>query len=985
MVKFFTYLIFMLLPVGVLAQDRAITGKVTSSGEGFPLPGVSVLVKGTTKGTVTDTEGLYSLELTESENILIFSFVGYKSREVAVGEQTNVDVTLLADEKMFDEVVVIGYGTVRKSDMTGSVSSVRGEDLTKVPSVSPMQALQGKVSGVQVTSGSGAPGQGPIVRIRGTGTFNNASPIYVVDGVIIEDINFLNAGDIESLEVLKDASATAIYGSRGANGVILVTTKKGRVGQEKVSLSFSTEYSVQTLQNKIDLLDGREYAIIANEIKPGSFNNVNAVPNTDWQEVLFQPAPIHNYQFSATGATDKAQYYFGVGYFLQEGIIPKSNYERVTLKFNNTYHLSNNVRVGTNLGFTPFRHQNTASNAPFIVYRAQPTLAPFQSDGSYTPVEGAGNVLADIEYTNSFDKGLRSVNNIYGEVDIQKGLTFKSSFGVDMEYRKHRSFTPVFFVNSTQENSVSDLNTNKYDRLSWLWENTLSYNKNIAQHRIAAVIGYTMQESTSEEIRLVGEDILSDEEDFWYINPDNIVEELTKNIVDPNQNYAMISYLARVNYSFNDRYLVTATFRRDGSSKFRKENSYGNFPSLALGWNIINENFMTDNKVFSNLKVRASWGIIGNEKIDYTKQYSAVENGIGAVFNEVLYPGSTYGKTGNPDLVWEDTYQTDIGFELGFFDDRLSMEVDYYHKTTRGVLIELPVPGYLGNGEGAKITYNAAEVVNRGLEYNIRWNSEWKEVRYGIGTVGTTIHNEATKIFGSGGEGDVLFNPGRTTATRPGLPLGSFYGYQVDGVFQSQSELDAYPHMSQAGVGDVRFVDVNQDGFLTPDDRTNLGSSIPTFLYGVNLNAAYKGFDIAFDFQGQTGNKIYNIKETVRPSAYNYEQHVFNRWRGEGTSNTEPRATAGGYNFEPSSRFIQDGSFFRLRNVTLGYTLPSSLATRVKMNSARVYVRGTNVFTITDFTGYSPEVANNDPIENGIDYSTYPVTSIYSVGLSLTF
>lgn len=986
MKKIFTCLMFSALYVSVWAQSRQISGTVTSSEDGQPLPGVNVVVQGTTKGTVTDINGTYSLELAESENTLVFSFVGFITQTVPVDNRSTVDIVLQIDSKTLEEVVVIGYGTVNKSDLTGSVSSVKGEDLVKVPAVSPMQALQGKVAGLQVMSGSGAPGQSPIVRIRGTGTFNNANPIYVVDGVILDDISFLNAGDIQSMEVLKDASATAIYGSRGANGVIMVTTKKGSKGQAPV-INFTANYSIQTLQKKIDLLSGREFAIVANEITPGSYNNVDAVPNTDWQDLVFRDAPIHDYQFSATGASDRMQYYFGAGYFLQEGIIPKSEYERLTLKFNNTYSVSDHVRIGSNLAFTPFRQQNTNGNAPFVVYRAQPTITPYQSDGSYSPVPGVGNVFADIEYTNSFDKGLRSVNNVFAEADLLKGLTLRSSFGVDMEYRKHRSFTPQFFVNPQQQNSVSRLRKAFGDRLSWLWENTISYTREIGVHRVDAVAGYTMQEASSEDFFVGGENILRDASDFWYINPDNINGDLVSNSVDPGLNYSMISYLFRVNYTFDDRYLFTATFRRDGSSKFRKENRFANFPSFAIGWNAINEDFLSDPGPLSNLKVRASWGIIGNEKIDYRRQFSPVLNGVGAVFgfNETVYPGSTFGATGNQNLVWEDTHQTDVGVELGFFDDKLTAELDYYYKTTKGILIALPIPGFLGNGVGATITYNAAEVLNSGFEYNIAWQSEWKRIRYRISTVGTTIHNEATKVFGTGGEGDRLFNGAGTTATSPGMPLGSFYGYVVDGVFQNQNELDSYPHQSSAQVGDLRYVDINGDGVLNSEDRTNLGSPIPTFLYGLSFEVGYGGFDVSADFQGQTGNKIYNAKETVRPDLYNFEQHVYGRWTGEGTSNSEPRATAGGYNWQPSTRFIQDGSFFRLRNLTLGYKIPASVADKAKMKSARVFLRGTNVFTITDFTGYSPEVASGSAIENGIDYSTYPVSSIYTVGLNVTF
>jgi TonB-linked SusC/RagA family outer membrane protein len=995
MMKIFTYLIFMLLPFGVIAQVRTVTGKVTSSDDGMPLPGVSVVVQGTNKGTATDAEGQYSLELGSSENTLVFTFVGYKAQTVSVGERTAVDIVLAIDEQILDEVVVIGYGTVRKSDLTGSVSSVRGGDLTKIPAASPMQALQGKVAGVQITTNNGAPGAGPVVRVRGVGTFNNSDPIYVVDGVILGDINFLNAADIQSIEVLKDASGTAIYGSRGANGVVLITTKRGTMGKEGMSVNVSAEYSIQKLQNKIDLLSGREFAIIANELRPGSFNNVDAVPNTDWQDQVFQTAPIQNYQVSVTGASQKMEYYLGIGYFNHEGIIPKSNYERVTLRFNNTYRLGNAVRVGSNLNFTPYKQQNTYIDAAFNSYRAQPTITPLRPDGTYSPVPGVGNPLASIEYTNNFDNALRTVSNIFGEVDILKGLTFRSSFGVDMEYKKNRSFTPQFFVNAQQENSTSDLTKLFEDRANWLWENTLSYNKQIGKNRIGAVAGYTMQNSTTEKMEVVAENILRDGEDLWYINPDNINGGRIKNEVNNDNYFSMISYLFRVNYTFDERYLFTATYRRDGSSKFIKKNRFADFPSLAVGWNVINERFMEDTGPFSNLKVRASWGVVGNEKITYERQYSGVNNGVGAVFgtNETLYPGSTYGESGNENLRWEETHQIDAGVEMGFFDDRLTAEIDYYHKTTKDILINLPVPGYLGNGVSKTVTYNAAEALNRGFEYNVSWKSEWKDLRYRIGTVGTTIHNEVLKVFGSKNPDDKLFNGNSTTATSVGRPIGSFYGYVVDGIFQNAAELNAYPHRSDAGVGDLRFVDVNPDNVLTSDDRTYIGSPIPTFLYGLNLEAGYKSFDLSVDFQGQSGNKIYNEKETVRVEMYNFEQHVVNRWKGEGTSQTEPKASIGGYNFLPSTRFVQDGSFFRLRSVTLSYKLPSTLLTKMKMSAASMYIRGTNLFTLTDYTGYSPEVgypldrnqSGVSSINTGLDTGTYPVCAIYSIGMNLTF
>ena len=744
---------------------------------------------------------------------------------------------------------------------------------------------------------------------------------------------------------------------------------------------------MQQLPKKIDLLNGKEFATIANEITPGSYNNVDAVPNTDWQDQIFRTAPIHNYQVSASGASSKIQYYVGVGYFKQEGIIAKSNYERLTIKLNNTYHLSKSVRLGNNLTFTPNQQQNTAGGAVFGVYRAQPVVTPFKPDGSYSPVPGVGNVLADIDYTNSFGKGLRTVGNFFAEADFLKNFTFKSSFGVDMEYTKGRSYTPVFFVSTLQQNTTSDLNKSYNDRLSWLWENTVSYNREIGKSRIAAVAGYTTQETTSEQFSAAGQNIIRDSEDFWYLNQSNINPNTVNNGVDINQNYSMISYLFRGNYSYNDKYLFTATYRRDGSSKFSKDNRYADFPSLALGWNVINEEFMKGLSFLSDLKVRGSWGIIGNEKIAYDRQYSRVNNGVNAVFGsaEAIYPGSTYGVSGNPNLKWESTHQTDVGLEATFFNNKLTAEFDYYNRSTEDILIDLAVPGYLGNGDGAAITFNSAVVLNRGFEYNIGWNGEAGGLKYRISTVGTTIHNEATKVSGFGGTGDWVQNSSGTTRTTVGSPLGSFYGYNVIGVFQNQAELDAYPHRSDAEVGYLKFEDTNNDGVLNSDDRVNMGSPIPTFIYGLSTEFSYSAFDLAVDLQGQEGNKIYNAKETIRPDLYNFEQHVINRWRGEGTSNLEPKATSGGYNFLPSTRFIQDGSYFRLRTLSLGYNLPKSVADKLSMKTARFYIRGTNLFTSSKFTGYTPEVGSSNPLDTGSDFGSYPIPRIYSAGFNLTF
>lgn len=994
------------LSVGLAsAQPRTVTGTITSAEDGSPLPGANVYVQGTTRGTVSNLDGYYTIQVQSGDEVLVFSFVGYTEQEIPIRDQTVIDVILQPEAIGLDEIVVIGYGTVRKSDLTGSVSSVKADDLIKITSVNPEQGLQGKVTGVTVTSTSGAPGARPVVRVRGVGTFNNSSPIFVVDGVILDDISFLNSGDIASMEVLKDASATAIYGSRGANGVIIITTKSGTAGQAKPSFNFSSEVGLQQLTKKIDLLNGKEFAIISNEIRPGSYNNVDAVPNTDWQDLVFRTALMQNHQFSASGATDLANYYFGVGLFLQDGIIPKSNYSRISLKLNNTYNLSKNIKLGNNITLAPYKQRN-APNVTYSVYRAQPLLEPYYTDGSFGVVYNVGNPLADLAYSNDYRKGIRGVGSVFGEASFLKIFTFKTSFGVDAAYDKTESFTPAYTVYNPdgtatqQQNVLSDLNKGSFESLTWLWENTLHFDREFERHSVNALAGYTMQKSSSEETRIPGENVIRDTKDFWYILPSYILDESNNvnnlqdlyNRVDPNQFYSMISYLFRVNYTYDGKYILTATFRRDGSSKFSKENRYSSFPSFALGWNIGRESFMQDVRFISRMKLRASWGVIGNEKISYFDRYARVQSNIIATFGnpDNVYPAASYGKSGNPDLKWESTRQTDVGFEMGVLGNRLNGEFDYYQRVTDDILIELSTPGHLGNGLGERIRYNAASVLNRGVEFLLNWRESRGDFSYSVGAVGSTVYNEVLEIGGSSGVdstliGGYLGNGQPVTLSRVGLPIGAFYGYETDGVFQDQGELDSYPHDAQAEAGDLRFVDVNNEGRINGLDRTYIGSPIPSFIYGFYFSAEYKGFDFSADFQGQTGNKIFNGKEVVRPDPYNFEKHVMDRWTGPGTSNTEPRPSFGGYNYRPSDRFIQDGSFLRLRNLSLGYTLPTDLTRQFYINKLRIYVKGTNLFTLTKFTGYTPEIGSKDVLSNGIDNGIYPVTAIYSIGLNLIF
>ena len=994
MKKLFLFFILQVILLPTFSQ-LTVKWKITDD-KNIPVAGASVQVKNTLRGTFSDIDGGYIIVAAPNDT-LVFSMLSMATQKIPVIGKTIIDVKLLEESKALGEVVVIGYGTVKKSDLTGSVSTVKSIDLTKITSLNPEQGLQGKVTGVQVTSTSGAPGAVPTLRIRGVGTFNNSSPIFVVDGVILDDISFLNSDDIASMDILKDASATAIYGSRGANGVIIVTTKTGQKDQGKTIFSYSVEQSVQVLAKKIDLLSGRDYATVVNEITP-TYNNVDLVPNTDWQSLIYHPASILSHQLSASGATETTQFYVSIGYFKQNGIVDKSNYERITFKLNNSYSLTKNIKVGNFISITPYKQQN-APNVTYSAYRAQPILVPYNPDGSFAPVVNVGNPLADLAYSNNYNKGVRGVGNLFAEATILKYFKAKTSYGLDAAYNQAISFAPEFYVSSQQYNLLNTLTKGNSDNITWVWENTLSFNKQFGLHSFDAVGGYTMQRASSESFSMTGKNIIRTSPDFWYFSPsyiydpNNSVNTLSSisNGVDANQNYSMLSYIFRVNYTYNSKYILTATFRRDGSSKFGIGNRFGNFPSFAAGWNVSKESFMKNIQVISNLKLRGSWGIIGNDKIPYDKQYSLTQTMV-AIFGTTssVNSATTYGVTGNPNLKWESTTQSDAGLEIGLLKDKLTGEFYYYNRKTTNILIPLATPDYLGNGQGAVVWFNAASVQNTGFESKITWKDNIGKVGYSISFLGSTLKNKVLKVGGSSGIDSVLYGGYLSsgiavTQSRVGIPIGAFYGYKTNGVFQSIDELNSYPHLSTAVPGDLRFVDVNNDGKIDGKDRTFIGSPIPKFILGLNCEADYMGFDFSFEIQGVYGNKLFNAKEVVRPDPYNWEKHVLGAWTGPGTSNTEPRAEYGGNNYIPSDKFVQDGSFTRLRNVTLGYTLSPALTKKIAISQLRIYLKGSNIYTLSKFTGYTPEIGSADVLSNGIDYGTYPVTAVYSFCINLTF
>lgn len=993
--KFFTLPLVLLLGLELQAQIT-VSGTVTAGDTGEPLLGVNILVEGTSTGTITDLDGQFELKVPNEESRLVLSYVGYQTLTLPINGRTVLQV-ILENDNVLEEVVVVGYGLQRKSDLTGSISSLDAAEIQRIPSGNVEQALQGKVAGVQVTPASGRPGAGAIVRIRGIGTFNDASPLYVVDGMLLNDISFLAPDDIESLEVLKDASATAIYGSRGANGVIIITTKRGKVGGD-ATISVSAYHGVQEVANQLDLVNATEYAQLVNELSvnegggerysnPASFGE-----GTDWQDVIFQSAPIQNVQVAANGGTESMVYNVSFNYFSQDGVIRGSDYERFTIRINNEYKLKKYISWGHNIALTYTENEN-GPGVLTTAYRSSPIAPVYDSLGNFSPlsaeISSTANAEASFFYNNSNGLSYRGVGNIYMDITPFEGLTFRSNLGLDLSKGENKSFVPVFEVSAIQQNQDSRLNVGNTTTRSWLWENTLTYQKEWKDHRINVLGGITSQAFDFEQISGSRLHLIGEDESFFFLNAG---DETTSTVNNSADTWSILSYLFRLNYTLMDRYLLTVSYRADGSSKFGANNRFGYFPSVALGWNLTGESFMKGQTAFSRLKLRGSWGQVGNEKIGTFRYSPLVTSNLNVIFgpNETLdnvQNGAAVLNLANPDLRWEETTQIDFGVEFGLFDNRLSAEIDYYSRTTNDILAAVPIPDYIGSEQNPVV--NAAEMRNSGFDFNLSWRESLPQFEYSINLVASTVNNEVLSI--GGGREDIFggglgFGGWLGTRTIIGAPIGSFYGWKVAGVFQNEDELANLPSRgSESGVGDLRFEDVNGDGVITDEDRTFLGNPIPDFIYGLNLNVAYQGFDLAVEFNGQSGNEIFNSKKAARFGLYNFETSFLDRWTGPGTSNFEPRVTNSGHNYIPSDRFIEDGSFVRLRNVQLGYTLPNQWLQQVRLRDFRVYVSGTNLITWTDYSGYMPEVGSSSPFASGIDSGIFPIAKTYTVGLNISF
>ncbi|MEN7550979.1 TonB-dependent receptor [Rapidithrix thailandica] len=974
------------------AQQETISGVVKSAGDQAPIPGANVLVKNSQQGTVTDIEGKFSL-LARQGDVLTVSFVGMRTQEITLNGQSSLEILLEVDLQQLEEVIVVGYGTQRKSDVTGSISGISGTELLKQPALTPTQAMQGKLTGVQIVN-SGGPGENPMVRVRGVGTIlGGADPLYVVDGIITNDIRNINTSDIVSIDVLKDASSASIYGVRGANGVILITTKAGQKG--KMNINYDGFIGVKTIASKVDMADSRLFIDYANEAlsydnQPPAFDDADAQVNTDWLDAVTRTALTQSHNLSVKGGNDKATYYASLGYYGEEGILKNNDYERINFRLNNTFQLTKNIKLGNVLGLSHF----VGNNIPFSVftaaYKAAPTVPVKDAEGNYgfTSQNNVGNPVATIDHTHDRSWGDRMQGSLFAEVTFLKDFQFRTSFGLDAIRNKGRIYVPVYRISDTQKNEISVLTLKRNNYNNWVWDNTLTYSKNFGnRHSLKVMAGTTAQSNKNDEFEASRQNVPAQER-YWNLSLGDEASATNNSKTFENK---INSYIGRLNYSFADRYLLTVTARYDGSSKFPKNNRWVLFPSVGLGWRLSEEPFMQDIDWLDNLKVRGSWGKIGNDNIDSDAFLLTFVSGLDYAFagGSTLQQGATIVDIKDLNLLWETTYETDLGVEFSMFNGRITGEIDYYHKRTKDVLMPAPLDAIFGDRDNSFIT-NKADILNEGLEFALNWRqSAPSGFNYSVGVNLTYNKNKledikgATPIIsGSLGNGQV------TTRTDVGQPIGSFWLWETDGIFQSQDEINAYVNeeggliQPDAKPGDFRLKDINKDGIIDVADRSFSGSYQPEFYFGFVGSISYKNFDLSIDTYGNLGNKVYNGKKAQRFGNENIEADLAGRWNTTTPSNSIPRAS----NDVPlaTTYFLESGDFFRINNITLGYTMPASLSEKIHVGNLRVYASAQNPVIFKDFSGFTPELPG-DTRNAGIELNAYPTSSTYLLGLNIGF
>lgn len=1011
-----SFLLFALL-VGIAqlcgfqaSAQKRITGRLLAEKTSEPIAGATIRVKDKGMATTSDSSGYFSIDAPDN-SILEISYVGFLSQEVKARQ--GLEIRMVSRDASLNDVVVVGYGVQRKSDLTGAVTSIKGADLTKLGGSNAAEALQGKAPGVEILN-QGTPGAAPLVFIRGLGTNGDASPLYVVDGMMVSSIAFLAPNDIASMEILKDASATAIYGSRGANGVVLITTKKGRTGKPVVN--FAASRGFQFLTRKYQVCNGRQYAQLVNLFNTNAgnapvYNNLDTIgAGTDWTKAVTQQGIVSDYQLSVGGGSDNIKYNISASYHKEEGVVKFTKFDRFTLRANNEYKLIKQVTFGHNLSLSSSNYNGNSQwnggRGVNSIYRISPLLSVRKADGSFTPGQDPDIVNPYAAFYLNKDvhnHPLQFVGNGYLNYEILKGLVFRTSYGVDYTYNDINSYVPAFNVSSpNQIQAVNSLEKGYETRNTWLWENTLTYDKQIgADHHINLLAGYTSQNYDYNILDLTGSGLLSTDPTGRYIQSLPITSLSWTNSAALPSSESILSYLFRANYNYKDRYLLTASFRSDGSSKFAPGHRWGNFPSVAVGWHASEEKFLKGINWINNLKLRGSWGQIGNNKIANYQTYNTLYQEItyDGVFNGVFYNNATITAASNPNITWEISQQTDAGLEFATLGNRLKIEGDYYKRDTRNLLLQLPIPG----GSTGIITpaySNAGTVRNSGYEFMIGWEDHVGQLNYGIRVTGNGNVNKILDFHGQTVYSGDFMIPS-THISKAGSPIGDFYGYQVAGIAQSQAQIDQLNAnaVTKSGVagkqywsglkpGDLLFKDLNGDGYIDAKDKTDIGSPHPKFIGGLSLTAAWKGFDFAIDLMGSFGGKIYNDarNQFVSSGLSNLNVEWLNSWTPTNTKTNIPRYAVNTSTSQQSDFNIANGTYIKARYMELGYTFKQGILNKAKISALRLYVNSTNTFYITKYKGFSPEVSNAYGVSTmGDDFRTYPVAGTVKAGVNVTF
>jgi TonB-linked SusC/RagA family outer membrane protein len=994
-------------------QDKQITGRITNDAN-EPLASVSVSVKGTSRGTSTDGNGDFTISVPDNATLVI-SAVGYMTQEVVVGTQTSLSIKMQQSTIKLDEIVVIGYGTASKRDLTGSIARVTGREVADKPNTNPVASLQGKVSGLSVIN-SGQPGQEPDIRIRGTVSRFQTKPLYVVDGLLNDNINFVNPADIESIEILKDPSSLAIFGVRGANGVIIVTTKKAKTGQMIVNLN--TTYGIKKIVDNIDMTNAADFKMLFDEqlVNQGEapFPYYNLYQgNTDWMDLITnKSAAVNTNNISITSGTEKNKFYFGLGYTKEEGLIRHETLEKILLNINDELRINRNIKIGFTLNgyraLLPQLHDfSSAINATPIVVPIDAATGLYNKLPDQIGGPQIANPLLGVEATQGTDinREYRAIGSIYGEITFLKNFTFRSSFYADLGFNDQRRYTPFIEVFAADFDAISPQagfnNTRVYQKENkfqkFQQEYLLTFKKEFGDHGLTAMAGFTTyyndySETNGQVTQVIGGDIIPNDKRFWYL--DNFFGDRTSRItgISPGNDLfgnplplqweqATVSYLVRALYNYQGKYLLNASFRRDGSSEIPTDNRYQNFIAIGAAWEMSKENFMADQKIFDYLKIKGSWGVLGNQYVGlHYPFFPQLVGGNTAVFGDNIVPAYVPSYLPDPNLKWETVTSFEGGVEFFTLKNRLRVEVNYFNKITDNLLTVIPPVGPVKPG----IT-NAGKIQNNGLEASATWTDKLPGgIQYSISGNITTLHNEVKELYTDGFA--IVDGSSRVTV---GQPIGYFYGYVHDGIYQSFADKLGAPNaatLGDYGPGDIRFKDIDGDGDVDVDDRTIIGNPTPDFIYGFSFSANWKGLDAGIDFQGVYGNEIYRDWGNGNTFAFfNYRTDRLGRWHGPGTSNWEPQVNdAQSINKQASTYMIEDGSYLRIRNVQVGYNFSSNLLSKVYIKNLRVFVNAQNLKTFKRNSGFTPEFGGS-AIRFGVDAGSYPVPAIYSAGLNVTF